>query len=47
MAKADSAKADSAKADSAKAESGQGDKAKATADAEPTAEAGDSASSEG
>jgi small subunit ribosomal protein S16 len=47
--KADVAKADSAKADSAKAESGQGDKAKAkaSADAEPTAEAGDSASSEG
>jgi small subunit ribosomal protein S16 len=46
-AKADSAKADSAKADAPKAESGQGAKAKATADAEPTAEAGDSASSEG
>jgi small subunit ribosomal protein S16 len=56
-AKADSAKADSAKADSgkagsgkagsAKAESGKGDKAKATADAEATAETGDSASSEG
>jgi len=48
-AKADAAKADSAKADAAKAESGQGAKAKAkaTADAEPTAEAGDSASSEG
>jgi small subunit ribosomal protein S16 len=45
--KADVAKADAAKADSAKAESGQGDKAKASADAEPTAEAGDSASSEG
>ena len=41
------AKADAAKADAAKAESGQGDKAKASADAEPTAEAGDSASSEG
>ena len=48
-AKAESGKADSGKADSAKAESGQGDKAKAkaTADAEATAEAGDSASSEG
>ena len=45
--KADSSKADSAKADSSKAESGEGDKAKATADAEATAEAGDSASSEG
>jgi small subunit ribosomal protein S16 len=46
-AKADAAKADSAKADSAKADSGKGDKAKATADAEATAEVGDSASSEG
>jgi small subunit ribosomal protein S16 len=45
--KADSGKADSSKADSGKAESGTGDKAKATADAEATAEAGDSASSEG
>jgi len=45
--KADSAKAESGKAESGKAESGKGDKAKATADAEATAETGDSASSEG
>jgi small subunit ribosomal protein S16 len=46
-AKADSAKADAAKADAAKADAAKADAAKATADAEPTAEAGDSASSEG